>query len=73
LRKFSGIGKMQTDDDLVWKCQYCGVENTVWVDLTAGDKQDFIEECRICCRPNRILIVVGNEEDVVIEARPSDE
>jgi hypothetical protein len=64
---------MQTDDDLVWKCQYCGVENTVWVDLTAGDKQDFIEECRICCRPNRILIAVSNDEDIFIESRPSDE
>ena len=47
---------MQTDDDLVWRCQYCGVENTVWVDLTIDDKQDFIEDCRICCRPNRIII-----------------
>ncbi len=47
---------MQTDDDLIWRCQYCGVENTVWVDLTIDDKQDFIEDCRICCRPNRIII-----------------
>ncbi len=66
---------MQTDDDLVWRCQYCGVENTVWVDLTAADKQDFIEECRVCCRPNRIIIKVdiNDDENVLIESRISDE
>jgi len=64
---------MQTDDDLVWRCQYCGVENTVWVDLTVGDKQDFIEECRICCRPNRILIKIDTDENILIESRISDE
>lgn len=66
---------MQTDDDLVWRCQYCGVENTVWVDLTAGDKQDFIEDCRICCRPNRIIIRINSDDDenVLIESRISDE
>jgi len=66
---------MQTDDDLVWRCQYCGVENTVWVDLTAGDNQDFIEDCRICCRPNRIIIKVDtlDDENVLVESRISDE
>jgi hypothetical protein len=64
---------MQTDDDLVWRCQYCGVENTVWVDLTAGGEQDFIEDCRICCRPNRVIIKIGQDEDISVEARFSDE
>ena len=33
---------MQTDDTLNWVCQYCGVENSVWVDLTIEGKQDFV-------------------------------
>ncbi len=71
---------MQTDDELNWVCQYCGVRNFVWVDLTIQGKQDFVEDCRICCRPNRIIITVDNnvqsveeESAVVIESRPSDE
>ncbi|NCS87374.1 MAG: hypothetical protein AUK34_09975 [Ignavibacteria bacterium CG2_30_36_16] len=64
---------MQTDDDLVWICQYCGIHNTVWLDLTIEGKQDFMEECRICCRPNRIIITKDNKDNVFIEARPSDE
>jgi hypothetical protein len=65
---------MISDEDMVWTCQYCGVQNTVWVDLTIDGKQDFIEDCRICCRPNRIIITTADvEEEAFIEARPSDE
>ena len=62
-----------TDEDIVWICQYCGVSNSVWVDLTIEGKQDFIEDCRICCRPNRIIIIRDNDDNLTIEARPSDE
>lgn len=64
---------MNTDEDLVWTCQYCGVQNTVWVDLTVQGRQDFIEDCRICCRPNRIIITVDYEEVPLIESRLCDE
>ena len=66
---------MRTDDQFTWICQYCGTENEVWVDLTVLDKQDFVEECRICCRPNRILVTHDreNEEYFYIESRITDE
>ena len=64
---------MQTDDTLNWVCQYCGVENSVWVDLTIDGKQDFVEDCRICCRPNRVIVVKDYDENVMIESRLIDE
>jgi hypothetical protein len=66
--------KMQTtDEDIVWTCQYCGVLNTVWIDLTIIGKQDFIEDCRICCRPNRIIVTEDEDNNIFIESRPCDE
>jgi len=62
-----------TDEDLVWTCQYCGVHNSVWVDLTQSGKYDFIEDCRICCRPNRIIITFDRDGNIFLEARPDDE
>lgn len=64
---------METDEDLEWTCQYCGVQNSVWVDLTIPNKQDFFEDCRICCRPNRIIILNDIEGNVSIEVKRSDE
>ncbi len=62
-----------TDEDLIWICQYCGEQNSVWIDLTIEEKQDFIEECSICCRPNRILILTDEENHIFIESRQYDE
>lgn len=64
---------MQTDDLLDWTCQYCWAENSVWIDLTIEGKQDFIEECRICCRPNRIIVVRSYDGNLTIESRSLDE
>lgn len=64
---------METDENLEWTCQYCGVQNSVWVDLTINGKQDFLEDCRICCRPNRITILNDFEGNVSIEVKRSDE
>ncbi|MBV6513017.1 MAG: CPXCG motif-containing cysteine-rich protein [Ignavibacteriales bacterium] len=65
--------KVRTDEEMIWQCQYCGEENGVWVDLTLPGKQDFVEECRVCCRPNHLIIQNHLEEGVYIEARPADE
>jgi hypothetical protein len=36
-------------------------------------KQDFVEDCRICCRPNRIIITKDTENNIFAESRPLDE
>jgi len=66
---------MQTDDVLNWVCQYCGEENEIWIDLTVLENQDFIEDCEVCCRPNRILIEHDKEDEeyIFVESRMSDE
>ena len=65
---------MTTDDVLTWICQYCSEENELWVDLTIEDKQDLIEDCETCCRPNRLIISQQEEEGIpFVESRLTDE
>ena len=66
---------MQTDDVINWVCQYCGEENELWLDLTVLENQDFIEDCEVCCRPNRILIKHDKEDEeyIFVESRITDE
>jgi hypothetical protein len=46
----------------------------LWVDLTIEDKQDFIEDCETCCRPNRLIISQQKEEGIpFVESRLTDE
>lgn len=64
---------MLAEDLLIWTCQYCGFHNDFWADLTVSGKQDLIEDCSICCRPNRVIISSDNDGNVFIESRHSDE
>ena len=64
---------MLTDDDLEWTCQYCGTVNYVWIDMTVEGKQDFVEDCEICCRPNHIIVTISSNDEVLLETRPIDE
>lgn len=43
-------------------CAYCLQPNTIVVDGAAGERQDYIEDCQVCCHPNRLFISVNPEE-----------
>ncbi len=42
-------------------CAYCLQINTTIVDGTGGQKQEYIEDCQVCCRPNNLIITVDEE------------
>ncbi len=39
-------------------CPYCLQINTILVDVSAGNSQELIEDCEVCCRPVRLSIDV---------------
>jgi hypothetical protein len=46
--------------ETTWQCACCGELNEVFIDEQAGSKQVFVEDCRICCRPN-VITATFNE------------
>lgn len=54
-------------------CAFCGEENDLFIDLSAGVIQRYVEDCQVCCRPNLLTISLGESDDVVVHAdRESD-
>jgi hypothetical protein len=51
-------------DDVAYVCGACGEEIVIPVDLSAGSRQEYIEDCPVCCRPNIIHVEVGDGGDV---------
>lgn len=49
-------------------CQSCGEEIVVPVDPTAGDEQQYVEDCPVCCTPH-VLVVRVEGVDAWIDAR----
>jgi transcription elongation factor Elf1 len=44
------------DQSAQFDCAYCGCENVVEIDISAGLEQEYIEDCEVCCRPNQIKV-----------------
>jgi hypothetical protein len=49
------------NDEGTYTCDACGEEIVIPLDVSAGTRQDFVEDCPVCCRPNVIHVEV--EED----------
>ena len=45
-------------------CQSCGEEIEIPVDLTAGQSQEYVEDCPVCCRPHLIHLEIDETGQV---------
>ena len=43
-------------------CPSCGEEIVVPVDPSEGETQDTIEDCPVCCCPNRLTIEIDGDD-----------
>lgn len=48
-------------DEGSYVCASCGEEIVIPVDFTAGEEQEYVEDCPVCCCPN--VIHVAFDED----------
>lgn len=53
---------MQYDGSYV--CDCCGEEIVVPVDPSAGNEQQYVEDCPVCCNPMLIRVEVDEDGDV---------
>ncbi|MCP3917423.1 MAG: CPXCG motif-containing cysteine-rich protein [bacterium] len=45
-----------------YACWACGEEIVIPVEPAEGRDQDYVEDCPVCCRPNRIHVDCGTPE-----------
>jgi cysteine-rich CPXCG protein len=50
---------MQTEVSYV--CESCGEEIVVPLDLSAGESQEYVEDCPVCCAPNVIHVEIDED------------
>lgn len=52
-----------------YTCPYCAEQVDTDLDVGGGLAQDYIEDCPVCCRPNRITAVFDEDlDDYVVAA-----
>ena len=53
---------------IIYNCAFCGEPNETFVDQSGGAKQDYTEDCTVCCRPNVLHIFINEESgDISVE------
>jgi hypothetical protein len=53
-----------------FQCAGCGEWNPTAVDESAGRRQSYVEDCRVCCKPNLLRVQYDNasQEFIIIAA-----
>ena len=57
--KHAYLPSMEIETSFV--CSYCFQVNEIVVDASGGLRQEYVEDCQICCRPNKLTIIVDED------------
>ena len=60
---------MRAETDGRYECPSCGEEIVVPVDASAGEEQEYVEDCPVCCAPVQLTVRVEPDGEVTVVAR----
>jgi hypothetical protein len=55
------------------QCPYCGEANEIQVDESAGRRQEYVEDCQVCCRPWSVSVKVNSDGEADVSLTTLDE
>lgn len=50
------------------RCPYCGEWLEVFIDPSVR-RQEYIEDCQVCCQPMILTVVIDEHQSAVIDVR----
>lgn len=54
------------DLEATYVCDSCGEEIVVPVDISAGARQDYVEDCPVCCHPMTLRVDIDPDGEARI-------
>jgi len=70
-KKFQMLYTLVMDEP--FNCPFCGQENSLFVDISAGNRQRVLTDCETCCRPLVVDIRLSGDELLSIDASSENE
>ena len=64
---------MPLEHDAAYTCPYCGADNYIGIDATAGGRQRFTEDCPVCCSPILFAVRIDEGGDPSVESADRDD
>jgi predicted RNA-binding Zn-ribbon protein involved in translation (DUF1610 family) len=53
-------------DEASYVCPSCGEEIVIPLDWSAGESQEYVEDCPVCCRANIIHVELDDEANPTV-------
>ena len=66
-RKIRRRKRPAADLEATYICDSCGEEIVVPVDISAGSRQDYVEDCPVCCHPMTLHIEIDPDGEAHVE------
>ena len=55
-------------DERPYICGGCGEEIVVPIDISQGERQDYVEDCPVCCQANVIHVEIDESGEAAVWA-----
>jgi len=53
--------------EATYVCESCGEEIVVPVDVSAGTRQNYVEDCPVCCHPMVLHVEIDGDGEAHVE------
>lgn len=55
------------NSEATYICDSCGEEIVVPVDISGGSRQDYVEDCPVCCHPMTLHVEIDDDGEAHVE------
>ena len=67
------LGDGTADTAALVQCPYCGEEMEMALDPGSGPRQEYVEDCQVCCRPWQVTVRYGPDGAAQVTLDASDD
>lgn len=66
------LGDGVAEGESVVECPYCGEPNEITLDPGSGDRQEYVEDCHVCCQPWQVIVMYQPDGSADVSVFPAD-
>jgi hypothetical protein len=67
------LGDGTADTDATVICPYCGEQMGIALDPGSGPRQEYVEDCQVCCRPWQVHVTYLADGSAEVTVQASDD
>jgi hypothetical protein len=67
------LGDGTADTEATLSCPYCGEMVSIVLDPGSGPRQQYVEDCQVCCQPWQVSVNYHDDGSADVSAEPLSE